>query len=494
MKNKLQYIHPFLFAIAPAVFLWEYNFAETQIREVITALAASIMFGGIIFAICQLLYRNSRKAAILTSVFLLLTLSHRYIYLNPLIYSFMRHRYGFLISFFIIIILGYKLKKTQKNLVIPTHIFTVIPGIFILLSIFRLGAHLYAGYGYNALPRNEIATATEIKNQEGAKNLPDIYYLIFDEYMAPDVIKKMMDYEKANEINDWLKKQGFFVPKNSKSNYWGTSHSMSSFLNMRYLNAEEFKNTDIRSQMIQNHLIGNILKTYGYRYIHAGADWITYRNSHADENIYFSYSPYQHMLWETTAFFAFIEYEPRGLDKIMGRLGIRSLDPRFAQWEREQLKFAKLAEIPKKKEPTFAYAHFFLPHGPRVFNADGSYITREEESKKTQFDLYTGQVAFANSQIKQLITEILERSKQKPIIIIQADHGYINSASPEPRFQILNAYYFPDGGDKNLYDSISPVNSFRILFNYYFNQNFKLLEDASYMPDPNDDSQFIRLP
>ena len=48
------------------------------------------------------------------------------------------------------------------------------------------------------------------------------------------------------------------------------------------------------------------------------------------------------------------------------------------------------------------------------------------------------------------------------------------------RHGILNAYYFPDGGYKVLYDSISPVNNFRILFKHYFGVDFNLLDDISF--------------
>ena len=48
------------------------------------------------------------------------------------------------------------------------------------------------------------------------------------------------------------------------------------------------------------------------------------------------------------------------------------------------------------------------------------------------------------------------------------------------RYSIFNACLFPDGGDKNLYDSISPVNTFRVLFNHYFGTDYPLLEDRSF--------------
>jgi hypothetical protein len=48
------------------------------------------------------------------------------------------------------------------------------------------------------------------------------------------------------------------------------------------------------------------------------------------------------------------------------------------------------------------------------------------------------------------------------------------------QFKILNAYYLPNGGEKYLYDSISPVNTFRVIINAYFGEHLELLPDRSY--------------
>jgi hypothetical protein len=44
----------------------------------------------------------------------------------------------------------------------------------------------------------------------------------------------------------------------------------------------------------------------------------------------------------------------------------------------------------------------------------------------------------------------------------------------------LIAYYFPNGGARVLYPTITPVNTFRLVLNTYFGQKFPLLPDASY--------------
>jgi len=124
--------------------------------------------------------------------------------------------------------------------------------------------------------------------------------------------------------------------------------------------------------------------------------------------------------------------------------------------------------------------------------------------KNSQYNIssrenYLEQLIFTNSKLEEIIDSLLEKSPIPPIIILQADHGpgpYWYDSSKDSnmlygeyskdefkeRTRILNAYYFPAGGDQVLYDTISPVNTFRVLFNYYFHTDFKVLEDRNYWP------------
>jgi hypothetical protein len=44
-------------------------------------------------------------------------------------------------------------------------------------------------------------------------------------------------------------------------------------------------------------------------------------------------------------------------------------------------------------------------------------------------------------------------------------------------FDILNAYYFPIGDYKMLYQTISPVNSFRVILSSFLGKQYDLLPD-----------------
>ncbi len=64
--------------------------------------------------------------------------------------------------------------------------------------------------------------------------LPDVYIIILDAHLRSDVLETTFDLNNADFIEK-LTKMGFYVPPCSMSNYAYTRSSMSSFLNMQYL-------------------------------------------------------------------------------------------------------------------------------------------------------------------------------------------------------------------------------------------------------------------
>jgi hypothetical protein len=101
--------------------------------------------------------------------------------------------------------------------------------------------------------------------------------------------------------------------------------------------------------------------------------------------------------------------------------------------------------------------------------------------------LYVKQLKYVNKQIQKAIDDILSKSSQPPIIILQGDHGGGSLLRPSleqsclfERTSILNAYYLPRIEPQTLYPTITPVNSFRVVFNTYFDTEYTLLPDKTY--------------
>jgi hypothetical protein len=127
--------------------------------------------------------------------------------------------------------------------------------------------------------------------------------------------------------------------------------------------------------------------------------------------------------------------------------------------------------------PKFVFAHMMVTHPPFVFGPQGNFHYYTEDLDANIKEGCLNSITYGNEQLEKMVDQILSHPGPKPIIIIQADHGFLYSGNG---VQILNAYYLPDGGEKKLYPTITPVNTFRVIFDQYFGAHLALLPDKSY--------------
>ena len=302
-------------------------------------------------------------------------------------------------------------------------------------------------------------------------NMPDIYYIVLDEYAGIQTLKNKFNFDNS-EFYNYLSKKGFIISSKSYSHYPYTILSIPSSLNMQYLdfNSNEItESAKIKSQIryiADNNLVMKNLNENNYYIVSffAGSEAIGHNNL-IDEKIcgenYFS---------------------SHDVAKIFP-------EERLKEKRNEILcTFEKMVEIKNRiNQPIFVYTHFSLPHSPFVLNHNGGLQIFEEtnlnyeESKEA----YIQQLKFANKMSIKVIDEILSDTDRDSVIIIQSDHGERTKIDWEnPTEQMIkqglnniNAIYFPNRHEDLSYDRISNVNSFRIIFNEYFNAEFELLED-----------------
>jgi hypothetical protein len=149
----------------------------------------------------------------------------------------------------------------------------------------------------------------------------------------------------------------------------------------------------------------------------------------------------------------------------------------------------QLGKLGKMSGPKFVFAHIVSPHKPFVFGPNGESVQQDENPLKG----YRDQVAYLNARMIPLLQQIISDSASPPVIIIQGDHGGVET-NTEDRLAILNAYYLPDNGSQQLYESITPVNTFRLIFDTYFGGNYELLDDISYFSSYQQPYKFNTIP
>ena len=340
----------------------------------------------------------------------------------------------------------------------------------ILVGTFYFGINNYVESNIEYPNGFEILLSTNTEKTD----LPDIYYIILDEYAGFKSLEKNFGFDNSKFYSE-LSQRGFFIPSKSYSNYPFTVMSIPSSLNMQYLNffSEELgtENTDLDPirEILEKNLVMNNLSSNGYYIVSffGGTEAIGSKK--------------------------FVDEKICG-DNYYLNEAMNILTPAETYQEKRNEVLCTFDEIGNVKErisqPMFVFAHISIPHKPFVFdeNGDSQMIDYNDLDDSTKKKFYLQQLKFANKMTIRTIDEIFAKSETDTIIIIQSDHGErtgINWNEPtedmiKQGLNNLNAYYFPNEKKNKLYNNISPVNTFRIIFNEYFDSDFELLDDRYY--------------
>jgi hypothetical protein len=177
-------------------------------------------------------------------------------------------------------------------------------------------------------------------------------------------------------------------------------------------------------------------------------------------------------------------------------------NPRAAHRERVLYSLDKLPQIPAEfPSPKFIYAHIIFPHPPFVVDQAGNPL---QNTPPDEIAAYADQITYLDDRLLDILDNVLEKSAQPPVIILQGDHGATiayqeHGFDPALRLGIFNAYYLPANSSAGslpanpweaLYPEISPINTFRLIFDSYFNTQYGLLDDLSIL---GRQSPYIRL-
>lgn len=500
--------YPILFALYPVLFLMSANLGEIPVRESWRAIFVVILISLLLWALLGLILRNTQKAALITTFLIIAFFSygHLYNYLgqdNILNGTLRRHRY--LIPFFVGIILlsSWWVTKKSRNFTSITSVFNTIGLVLLVFPLYQITSFEIRSISEGLFRQGnseEINTSTF----SSINIKPDIYYIILDAYGREDALLEQYHYDNSPFLNE-LRDMGFFVADCSSSNYERTQLSLSSSLNMDYIEKlggndliKDFEG-NLKLEKIKRLIVDNetrrILEANHYTTVafQTGFNWTQWENA----DYYFSYTNEIESDWFTQIFSSFNVFESLLLETSAGQLVYDLLNAAYQNNnERNQAEFKdetrqiirynnvkytldKLEEIPSSiRSPKFVFVHLLSPHQPFVFDPEGEFISDVTIQKSVEPG-YFYQIAFLNKRLLTIVEKIINTSDSPPIIIIQGDHGPPETKYTPLRLQILNAYYLPDGGDEDLYASITPVNSFRVIFDHYFGTQYGLLEDVS---------------
>ncbi len=483
MKQKLKDIfkgpvvfYPLLFAAFPILFLYVHNISETLASQLWLPLGVSVAATLVLWAILSLILRSLSKAGFATAIFLVFFFSYGRLYdgLNYLGVFVPKHAYLLPVMLFVWGYCVYFIGRAKRDFRITTRMFNIVAVVLIAINLFNIGSYQVKLAGMDDITPAETSETAAASPAE-LSTLPDIYFIMLDEYAHPDTMKEYYDYDNSEFINS-LEDKGFFIANESETQKPITPLIIAQILNMEYLDYEPWSDATYRKMAYSQ--VADFLKARGYQYVVFGSNfasytWEKYVKDTAD--LYFNYyetgttpwiSEFQRILWSTTMLRPFYLYLTGNQYEIAYR--------RQTLYTLESLK-----ALPGLEGPKFVFVHFNCPHEPFVFGPEGEYIAPANWSNHEDKQFYLGQYIFISTQIEAVVDVLLKKSETPPIIILQSDHGTRPGypVGNDEWHKILNAMYLPGMDTSILDDDISPVNTFRLIFSHYFGADYPLLED-----------------
>ena len=516
-KKKVRIIHPFFIAIFPVLVIYSQNIGRVEFEDLFLPLVLLVGSSIGLFFLIKLILKNANKSALIVTIILIILFSYGHIYylLNDVsIDGFDIGRNLFLLPIFgLAFVAGiYFVIRAKRVFDNATSILNVVTTVFLLVvisNVVLVGAEIFSCdmTGKMGCANQELFyetmdfskyfephTFSISQNQQ----LPNVYYLILDEYARFDALQEFHKFDNSEFIS-YLEEKGFHVAKKSLANYPMSIMSIPAIMNMNYLNflADEM-GAEVRNYQPLDE------KNYGLY-----PDNMVMKNFKEMDYKIINFNTFALHLHELPlADHTICDRTPFILDnRLVDVLGRTSVAGYFVErWAEDELRQATLCALDEFaeagnvfSEPSFIWAHVFLPHPPWIWGPNGEHITpgnpllltdnpefREAGWEPRQ--QFIQQTQFANKKTIQAVDQILENDPYS-IIIIQGDHGtawdldWQNPSKEDvnQRLRNFDAIYFPDSEKRTeLKDDRTLVNTFRTVFNVYFGSDYDILEDKMY--------------
>ncbi|NJC97791.1 MAG: hypothetical protein FIB03_15890 [Anaerolineae bacterium] len=483
MKSVTYLLHGFVFAFGSAIILYgsivDVNVFVSPV-DIIPPIIFSIVSFFLFVLIAYLLTRNLEAAGLIASLFILGVFYLWTVFLAVLIIA--------IVSLFAIKIVLKKVRYADAHLVLNAISLAVV-GYYLIRFIILVNGQPWASAPTTIQPIADLPNSIPAQ-----ATTPDIYYIILDGYGRADMLQAAHGFDNSAFIKG-LEQRGFVVASQSRTNYPRTLLSLSSSLNMQYLDtmSSSMGNSNLwwpASDAVEHNEVRRILENWGYKTVFFAndGDYSDIREG----DFYEAPFPIQLNIFNSR----FLSLTNLSLLAKIDQLGIA--DASYDTHRRIILyAFERLPEVAAIEGPKFVFAHIIAPHPPYVFDRNGNpldppysftlsdQMTSDPDESQTR---YIDQLLFVNRKVLATIDGILANSDSPPIIIIQGDHGpgiltdydsWENTCLYE-RYSILNAYYLPGIEKNSIPMDISPVNSFRFIFDTYFDSDLDLLPNRQY--------------
>ena len=513
-KPSIRIIRALLFSLLiglyPILGLWKSNLGELAGSALFNPLLITVLFILITLFLGLLLGRTWEKAALFSALTSLFALSFGHVYNlvgQKVILGVSLGYVKLLAVYFVIFVLMVFLLLRAKKINSSIFLFGNILGA-VLLLINVVPALNHAWQMSRAEARAEETTSTEVMNAPADQ--PDIYFIVLDMYARADIMQEVTGYDNSDFIAA-LQERGFYIPECAHSNFSGTVRTITTTLNLDYLDVLglAYKTTNSTSaearNLIVNNKIRSLMQGYGYQFVTGRG----YDSSLDIDNsdLYLNYwqdeagsddldeQRFSNLYFNTTVLRIVSEIYKNNPGKgawlpywlVTDRESDAAYKEAAFWYYQNNYMFDSIDTIPQMPGNYLVYAHINAPHGPYAYRADGSFNFPPDSEDETV--LYTEAVQYLNTRVLDLIDTLQSESDVPPIIILQGDHSIHVLTTGIDKHKILSAYYLPGELNTLPYATITPVNNFRLVIRNYFDPSMELLPDYLFVKYTNDPEQ-----
>jgi hypothetical protein len=501
-QTRAWWLHPFLVAAFPVLFLFAQNIREQiTLQPLWTPLGVVVAGGAAVLVLALILGRvldvGVGRSALAASLLIGLALTYGHAW-NLVGDAVRLHRY-LLIAWTGLALAGlfviYRLRPPVVARV--TTALNVLVGVLLVINLVPIG-----DFALRAAAADEPAGVSNLSSQDPVPDRQrDVWYIVPDRYAGSRGLREGFGFDNGPFL-DALRERGFEVAEEATATYLKTALSLASSLNMTELDADQLASeasaTDdwapVYRRLQGNHAVGRFLRERGYEYLHVGSRrGPTSTNATADATFLLGRTEFDAVLADTTILAALKRVLPAQVP--VGIEGIISAQTEF--------QFGLLNQLADKPGPNFVFVHMLVPHPPYAFNADGSRVTDAQRASRTVDEQYLEQLKFTNASFLSLVDRLHDRpTSEWPIIVLAADEGpfpprYVEDeerfkwleATPDEllrKFSILTAISVP-GVDRagletaGFTDDLTPVNLFRVVFNAAFDAELPMLPQRNFV-------------
>jgi hypothetical protein len=314
------------------------------------------------------------------------------------------------------------------------------------------------------------------------ENLPDIYYIVLDEFVGFQAMREYWKYDGVDDFVDFLQDRGFFVAEESHSTSTDTLHQLASRLNY-----EEYPlGLDLQTYFayIADNRVMRELRSRGYTIVVFDETNMPYASAQpiqADHLVEFG-SDLIPERGRGQYGFAFDEFGELVMGNTMLSVfaGTYRQNPQISSQHSAMISYTvDNVASPNIPSPKFVYVHLMLPHFPFVFDQNGNIFDTDRVTDWNRYlDNYIYSIKVAQAMIENIF--LAADADNPPVIILQSDHGARNQLTQRPgstvlpdypeefKTLILNALYLPGYDQSRLSQDLDPMDTFPIIFDHLF--------------------------